>query len=129
MLSILIEYQPVRMILHHLRNNVLMRRPASLSILDPQREPPNLRIDLFLMEVVHHLFDGVTGESIFARTPITIGVEPAIVQRGPVDSELLQFRDRAGHLFGRDVKLISPSAPRYSVVLVGGLRQLPPFFL
>src|SRR5207247_2470186 len=67
------------------------------------------------MEFVRHLLNGIAGKSIRPWTPITVGVEPAVVQCRPFNSELLQFGNRTQHLRRSYVELVSPTAPAYVV--------------
>src|SRR6202041_3063717 len=53
--------EPVRMLLHHLRNDVFVRFPLAVSVFPHQRIPPELRIDALLVEIIRHFLDGITG--------------------------------------------------------------------
>src|SRR5438552_1246121 len=81
------------------------------------------------MEFVRHLLNRVAGKSIRSRIPITVCIEPAVIQRSPLDSELLQFGYRTQHLRWSYVELVSPTAPAYVVRFAGRLGNFPSFFL
>src|SRR3989442_2357040 len=81
------------------------------------------------MEFVRHLLNRVAGKSIRSRIPITVCIEPAVIQRSPLDSELLQFGNRTQHLRWSYVELVSPTAPAYVVRFAGRLGNFPSFFL
>src|SRR2546429_4606838 len=81
------------------------------------------------MEFVRHLLNRVAGKSIRSRTPITVGVKPAVIQRSPLDSELLQFGNRTQHLRWSHIEFISPAAPAHVVGFARRLGNFPSFFL
>src|SRR5579872_592249 len=128
-LAVLVEDEPVRMFLHDLRDDVLVRLPSSLPVFYANREPPELRENSLPVKFVDHLLDGVTGKRVAARIPISVSVEPTVVERGPLNAELFQLRDGSKHLLGSDVEFVSPSAPADVVGLTGGLGNVPTFFL
>src|SRR6202035_4597034 len=76
-----------------------------------------------------HLFDGLAGKSIGAWIPVAISIEPAVVERGPLDPQLLQLRNRAQHLRWGDVEFVAPTAPAHVVGFSGRLRNIPSLFL
>src|SRR5207245_1057801 len=61
--------------------------------------------------------------------PSTVGVKPAVIQRSPRDSELLQFGNRTHHLRWSHIEFISPAAPAHVVGFAGRLGNFPSFFL
>ena len=128
-LAILIKNQPLRMLLHDFRDHVFMRLPLVLPIFHAQGQPPELRENSLLVKVVHHLLDRISGKCLLPRIPIPVSIEPAIIQRCPLDSQLLQLRHRPQHLRRRDVELVSPPAPAHVVRFVRRLGNLPSFFL
>ena len=64
-----------------------------------------------------------------ARIPVAVGVEPAIVERRPLDAKFFQLRDRAQHLRRSDVEFVTPAAPAHVVSFARRLGNLPSFFL
>ena len=66
-----------------------------LSIFHGKRQPPDLHELPFFVEVIHHFLDGVAGKRVGARIPVTVSIEPAIVERRPLDAKLFEFRNRA----------------------------------
>src|SRR5579864_9619541 len=111
------------MLLHYIGDDVLMRFVFSLSIFDRQRKPPELNKNSLLVKVVNHLFHGIAWERVGTRTPVTVSIEPAVIERRPLDAEFLKFRNGAEHLLGRDVKFVSPATPAHVVRLIRGFRQ------
>src|SRR5579864_5419410 len=129
MLAFLVENDPVWMFLRYLGNDVFVGLPFPLAILDSQRQPPQLRENSLLVEIVHHLLDRIPRKRVGSRIPITVAVKPAVIQRSPLDAEFLQLWHSAQHLFRPDIELVSPSAPTHVVRFARWLRNLPPFFL
>src|SRR5207302_11477710 len=115
------------MLLSDLGNSVSVRTVCPLSIFHAQRKPPELYQLALLVEFVDHLLNGIAGESIRARIPVAIGIKPAVIQRGPLNAQLFQLRNRVHHLRGRDVEFITPSAPAHVVGFAGRLRKVPSF--
>src|SRR5262245_61790017 len=117
MLAVFVENEPIGMLLHYFRHDVFMRLPSTLAILDPELKPPQLNQLSLLMEVCDHFVDGISGESFRPRVPVSIGIEPAIVERSPLDAKFLQLWNRADHLRRRDVEFVTPPAPTHVVGL------------
>ena len=74
--------------LHDFRHDVLVRLPFALAVFHAERKPPELHQHSLFVEVVGHLLDGITGKRFGARIPVAVSVEPAIVQRCPLDAQL-----------------------------------------
>ena len=95
MFAIFVENQPVRVLLRNFRLDVFVRLVFSLAVFNAQRQPPQLYQFTLLVEVSNHLSYGVAGERVTARIPIAVVVEPAVIERGPLDAEFLQLGNRA----------------------------------
>ena len=128
-LAVLVEDQPVRVLLDDPGQAVGVRLIAPLAVFDPERYPPDLRANPLLVKLLDHFLDSVVREGVRAGAPVTVLVEPAVVERRPPDVELLQLRNGAQHLRGRDVELVSPAAPEYIVGFFRWLPQGPTFTL
>src|SRR5271165_3468933 len=113
------------MFLRNFCHYVFVRLIFSLAVLDSERKPPELSQHSLLVEVVRHLLDGISRKSISARIPVTIDIEPAVVERHPFDAHLLKLRNRAQHLCRSHVFQISPATPTHVVGLARWLRQFP----
>src|SRR5438874_5843955 len=117
------------MLLGHLRNNVFVRLPLALPILNSKWKPPELDQFSLFMKIVGHLFDRISGKGVWPRIPVPISIEPAIVERGPLDVEFLQLGNCSRHLRRRDIEFISPAAPAHVVGLILRFWKLPSFLL
>src|SRR5216117_2597592 len=104
MLAVLVKNQPVGMFLSYLRNNVFVRLPSALPIFNTNRQPPELHQFSLLMKIVDHLLDRISRERVWPRIPISVGIEPAIIERGPLDVHLFEFGNRSSHLRRRDIE-------------------------
>src|SRR5207248_8194261 len=113
------------MLLGHLRNNVFVRLPLALPILNSKWKPPELDQFSLFMKIVGHLFDRISGKGVWPRIPVPISIEPAIVERGPLDVEFLQLGNCSRHLRRRDIELVSPTAPAHVVAFARRLSHLP----
>jgi hypothetical protein len=87
MLAVLVEDEPIRMLLRHLRRDIFVRLPLALTVFGAQRQPPQLNKFSLFVEFVGHLLDGVAGERVRSRIPVAVGVEPPVIQRCPLDAK------------------------------------------
>ena len=117
------------MFLRHLCQGVLVGLVFSLPVFHAQRQPPQLHQHALLVKLIHHLLDRVARKRICPRIPVAVNIEPAIIQRRPLDPKLLQLRNRSQHLCRRNVELIAPSAPTHVVCFARRLRNFPSLFL
>src|SRR5215469_7212973 len=127
-LAAFIENQPVRMVLGHLGHDKLAPAVAVMPVFNPQRQPPELDLDALLVEPLDHVLDGVSDKRRLARLPITVVIEPAVVEGGPVNSQLFELGNCVEHLFWCDRKFVTPTAPAYGVVFVIVGRAREPLF-
>ena len=125
--TMLIQHEPVRVLLHDLRDHILVPAVSVFPILRRQRQPPQLYLDSLRVEVLHHVLNRIARERVSPGLPVPVIVKPPVIQRRPVNPQLLQLRNRPQHLLRRDVRLISPAAPAHCVVLVIVLRPRQPF--
>src|SRR5579863_607766 len=112
------------MLLHYLRNAVGVLLIAVVAVFHRQRQPPQLHLHTLRVESGYHLLNGIARESVRARLPVPVIVEPSVIKRGPMNTEFFQIGDRFDHLSGRKVVIIAPAAPANGVVLIviGWLR-------
>ena len=84
-----------------------------------------MHFQALLVKFADHVLHGSPGKGRLARLPVAIVVEPAVVERGPVDAELFQLGNGVEHLLGRHGKVVAPAAPAHGVifVIVCGLRE------
>src|ERR1700722_18191350 len=121
MLTVLVEDEPLRMVFHYLRDCIFMRFVFAFAIFGSERQPPDLRKHALFVEIVGHFFYGITGGGIGARIPVAQNIEPAVVERDPLNAHLFQFWNCAEHLGGSYIGFVSPAAPAY---VVGFARRL-----
>src|SRR5437868_1048426 len=83
-LAIFVQHGPIRMFLHYFRDYVFVRFPLAVAVLGHEWVPPNLRVDTFLVEIGSHFLNRIAWERFWARIPIAIGGEPAVIQGSPL---------------------------------------------
>src|SRR5262245_3059537 len=64
---------------------------------------------------------------VSARLPVAVVIEPAVVERCPMNSQFFQLGNGVHHLLRRDVRFISPSAPAHGVVFFVEFRARQTF--
>src|SRR5229473_6282954 len=129
MFPVLVENEPLRVLLRNLREYILVRLIFALAVFHAQGQPPQLHQDSLLVKVIRHLLDGIAGKGIRARIPVTVSVEPTIIERRPLDAQFLELRYRAQHLRWGDVEFITPAAPADVMSFARRLGNLPSLFL
>src|SRR5690348_967754 len=97
----------------------------TLAVVHSQRLPPKLDVKSLLVEFIGQLLDGVAREGVFPRLPIAEIIEPAVIERGPLDAKLLQLGDGSQHLGASNVLLIAPAAPVDVVRVLARARDVP----
>ena len=100
---------------------------AILPVFHSERQPPESDLDSLPVQLLDHVLHGGAGKHRLARLPITIIIESAIVQGGPVNSELLELGNGIEHRFRRNSKFGTPTTPAHGVVLVIIGRSREPF--
>src|SRR5450432_395911 len=115
------------MLFHNLRNTVGVRFIPWSAIFYSQRQPPQLHFDALLMKLLNHLLDFITGKRVATRLPISVIVEPSIIQSRPMDSQFLQLGNGPQHLRRSYIGEIAPAAPTHSVVFTVARSPLEAF--
>ena len=78
-----------------------------------ERRPPELGLEAVLVELVHHVFHvGVAiRETLRREVPVAFGNLETVVERGPLEAELLHLGKRADDLGDGELALVTPCTP------------------
>src|SRR5215468_6696953 len=101
----------------------MVQNVLPVSILCDKRNPPQCYFDSVVVISLNHFLQRIVRKCICPWLPVSACAEPTGIERRPLETERLQLWNGAEHLFGREIHLVSPSAPVRLVVGLGGMSE------